>query len=258
MDEKDVRFQWENRLIEIWKELSPRSRKNFRLSLHRIQIKFFPYKNGNSSIRFAKGTLEVKFHTAFQNCDDSVSDSLVRLLFSRLLGLKVQEQWRENIHSFLDQNLARQRTRKVKLHQAGAYFDLQEIFSKIATEYFREFDLSKLQIGWSNRNGFRRLGSFERESNSIRISPVLDNQSVPLFVMEHLVHHEILHYLIPVKRSKGKHIIHGFDFKRREREYADFSRADLWIKREYQQYLRDWHSKNGIRTSSLRKRYLYT
>jgi hypothetical protein len=42
------------------------------------------------------------------------------------------------------------------------------------------------------------------------------------------VHHEMLHQAVPAKETGGRRIVHGREFRRRERAYPDYTRARAW------------------------------
>ena len=65
----------------------------------------------------------------------------------------------------------------------------------------------------------------------IRIHPALDAPFVPAYVVESVVHHEMLHAVIPVRiGKKGRPIVHGPDFRAMETRFYGYRRAKEWCR----------------------------
>jgi hypothetical protein len=63
----------------------------------------------------------------------------------------------------------------------------------------------------------------------VRIHPVLDQPAVPVWFVRYVLFHELLHAVLPPRRGRGSRWIHhGAEFRRRERDYADYARAIAW------------------------------
>lgn len=111
----------------------------------------------------------------------------------------------------------------------GNVYDLQSIYDRLNRIYF---DSSlQLDISWSQRRPQKAktsigLGSYYPDERLITISRRLDNLRVPLFFVEHVVFHEMLHAVFPSE----KHKMHTDKFKRFERMHPDYERAVAWEK----------------------------
>lgn len=119
---------------------------------------------------------------------------------------------------------------KSKDQSLGRAYDLQSIFNRLNRIYF---DSSlELTIKWSARLPRKaktsiELGSYHHESKTITISKRLDRPEVPLYFLEYVVFHEMLHHVFP----REKHRMHTEKFKRYERMYPDYERAVEWEKK---------------------------
>ena len=82
---------------------------------------------------------------------------------------------------------------------------------------------------WSVRK--RMLGSFCRNTNTIRINPVLDKKTIPQYIINFVIYHEMLHSVIPVEKKNGRRLIHTAEFRRREQLFKDYKKAAAWEKR---------------------------
>ncbi len=113
----------------------------------------------------------------------------------------------------------------------GRFYDLRKIFDCLNNEYFGGNITAS--IGWGKRNSRRlvrkrTLGTFCRNANTIRINPVLDRKTVPLYFIRYVVYHEMLHSAVGEFKENGKRRVHTPEFKRRERLFEDYEKASLW------------------------------
>lgn len=122
--------------------------------------------------------------------------------------------------------------------------DLEAIRDEVSERYFG--GRHRVAIGWSRvgrprRRSRRRtikLGSWSEDDRTVRIHPALDHPSVPRWVVESVVHHELLHAeLDPVVRN-GRRRLHTPEFRRREREFERHDDARRWIDRHLASLLR--------------------
>lgn len=111
----------------------------------------------------------------------------------------------------------------------GRTYDLGSLYKRLNRLYF-DSQLS-VEVEWSQmepRKARRsiQLGSYDKDKNKIRLSRRLDNPRVPLFVVECVLFHEMLHAVFP----REDHRMHSDKFKRFERMHPDYNRAVQWEK----------------------------
>ena len=87
-------------------------------------------------------------------------------------------------------------------------------------------------LAWSPRRARTILGSYNEDDDRLLVSRVFDTPRVPLYVLDYLMYHELLHkHLGITERPDGRRCMHGRDFKRLERQYARFDDAVAFLKR---------------------------
>lgn len=241
---------WDELLISSWDSLKVRSRRFKDSNIRSVELKFYPYKNGNHSVSYRNGILNAKFHTSLMDAGEKTIFSFVHLLISKLLGLKPKQIWKEEVADFLNSIPESGPGKFKKLRENGVVYDLKIILEEISSSYFPKMDTKLLSIGWADRLGKRRLGSYEKRNMNIRISPILDHKEVPIFVLEHVVHHEILHHILPTRIKNGQNSIHSPEFKRKEKEYVRYRDAINWLKTEYPKFLMKYQKEIGFRLKS--------
>ena len=141
--------------------------------------------------------------------------------------------------------------RRLSLCPVGDVLDLREIAADLNQRYFE--GRLKVHISWGKaagenanpashcrrtRTASLQLGSYSYEDRLIRVHRVLDRPSVPRYVVESVVYHELLHADLPPVTRGGRRYFHTPEFRRRERYFRHFERADCWVRDNLHQLLR--------------------
>ncbi len=121
--------------------------------------------------------------------------------------------------------------RPARLEPRGRHHDLQAIFDRVNALHF--MGAVRARIGWgawrgSGRRRTIKTGVYVQDARVIRIHPTLDRAEVPAFYVAAVVFHEMLHQVVPAVEVNGRRIVHGAEFRRRERAYPDHGRAKDW------------------------------
>src|SRR5438270_12321560 len=123
--------------------------------------------------------------------------------------------------------------RQLSLETGGRYFDLRSLFDKLNTRHFSN-RLRGYKVVWGRKRRERPkeyfiFGTIQEEDRVIRINPWLDQPFVPLWFLEYILYHEMLHAVVPDEPSaNGRRRIHTDEFDRRERAFPSFRRAQRW------------------------------
>ena len=68
------------------------------------------------------------------------------------------------------------------------------------------------------------FGTIQEEDRIIRINPLLDQPFVPLWFLQYVLYHEMLHSVVPDEIGPdGRRRVHTEEFNRREREFPELS-----------------------------------
>ncbi|MBM9577198.1 M48 family metallopeptidase [Leptospira sp. 201903070] len=201
-----------------------------------VRYKFYPYTNLGSAIRISSGVLEFKIHSSYRESDSL--EAVVELLLCKLLKLPIPKAISERVQKFYElhsklKSVTNKRKKRIESSESKNAV-LKEILSRI-NEKFLGIDLSDIEIYWGKGSSKTRLGHFDPAHRMIVINPILGRQVVPIFVLEYIVFHELLHVHIPATRKNGKNVIHGREFRALERKYPDYLRANRWLKSKYHQ-----------------------
>ena len=181
------------------------------------------------SARKEKRRLCLRLHRLFIEAPTPVLEAVIQLALHNDAGSR--STVRQMAHLYFYQN----RGASPPLDPAGSSYDLQEIYERMKNSYFSP-DL-KIDIGWSNRirsSRYRSItfGTYDRFLNRIRIHPHLDDREVPLYVLEFVVYHEMLHAVCPPRFGPGgRCCIHTPEFKQKEKQFPDYHKVKEWEKK---------------------------
>lgn len=129
---------------------------------------------------------------------------------------------------------AKRSSRRARLQSQGWLYDLKEIYNSLNHYYFdNKLELEITWFGSAQRRAkrHRKLGLYCFKSKLIKIHRLLDQPHFPPYFISYVVYHEMLHSACPpIKAERGGYRIHHPDFKKREREFADYAVAKRWEK----------------------------
>jgi hypothetical protein len=128
------------------------------------------------------------------------------------------------------------KSRRPSLRPIGRHLDLRLLRDRVNERYFDgsiEVDITWGRAATRRRrrggSASIRLGSYNARENLVRIHPHLDRPEVPEYVVESVVHHEMLHAALPPVVKNGRRRLHTPEFRRRERLYQRYAEADAWL-----------------------------
>src|SRR5438270_13971355 len=133
--------------------------------------------------------------------------------------------------------------RQLNLQHEGRHFDLRENFDRLNRRFFGG-RLRGYKVVWGRKRKRRPkeyfiFGTIQEDDRVIRINPLLDQPFVPLWFLEYILYHEMLHAVVPDKvRGNGRRCVHTNEFNRREREFRFYKRARRWEEENLARFLR--------------------
>lgn len=151
---------------------------------------------------------------------------------------------------------AKKPRRSAPRRTAGEMVDLARVYDRLNRRYFDGALTATITWGRSagaaasaggraparRRYGRTRtiqLGSYSFEQKLIRIHACLDHESVPAYVVEAVVYHEMVHAALPPpERGAARRILHPPEFRDLERRYQRHREAEAWIGANFGKLLR--------------------
>lgn len=188
----------------------------------RIETKFFPYANLGSSIRISSGKLIFKIHSFYLKSEPGNLEAVVDLLLYKLLKQPIPDELESMVRNFYENHtIQKSQTNKNKKRIERSSIQNEKLRSilEYVNESYLRIDISDLEIFWGKSKSTTRLGHYDPTHKMIVINPILSLESVPNFVLEYIVFHELLHVYFPISRKKGRNVIHGKEFKIFEKNF---------------------------------------
>jgi hypothetical protein len=218
----EARFSAASRLADALSDLLA---ERVRLTVH---------DNRSTMVSFRRETGEVHYrvHHMFLDAPGDVVHALAAFAGSSRGGRGRRREAGTHIDAFVRRNRARIAVPHAdRLVSRGRVHDLQAIYDRLNDEHFE--GRIEARIGWGLvRSGRRRrtvkTGVYVQDAKLIRIHPTLDRREVPEFYVAAVVFHEMLHQAVPAREVGGRRIVHGPEFRRRERTFPDHARAKAW------------------------------
>jgi hypothetical protein len=205
------------------------------LLAERVRLTVHDNRSTMVSFRRHEGELHYRVHHMFLEAPREVVRALAAFAGPRRGAAARRREAGSRIDAFVRGNRARIAVpRADRLIARGRFHDLQAIFDRLNALHFGG-DI-EARIGWGPvRLGRRRrtvkTGVYVQDARIIRIHPTLDRPEVPDFYVAAVVFHEMLHQAVPAREVNGRRIVHGAEFRRRERAYPDHLRARAWEER---------------------------
>jgi hypothetical protein len=202
------------------------------LLAERVRLTVHDNRSTMVSFRRNPGEIHYRVHHMFLEAPHEVVRALAAFAGPRRGTSARRREAGTRIDAYVRRNRARIAIpRADRLLAQGRVHDLQAIFDRLNAEHFE--DRIEARIGWGAvRLGRRRrtvkTGVYVQDARIIRIHPTLDRPEVPEFYVAAVVFHEMLHQAVPAREVNGRRVVHGLEFRRRERAYPDHARARAW------------------------------
>ncbi len=206
-----------------------------------VDAYFKDYAGLKAKAELKDGKIIVRVSDGFENAGRDVLVGLGITLFSGLFRRKIDNDYvraykefssRESSSGFHD-TLRRLRGRKAHLEPKGKYYNLTPIRDTLFLLYPEVLGtMEKTEMGWSKKKSRRVVGTHEGAFNSITINRILDSERVPLYVLQYVVFHELLHCKHKVLFQRGESMrrtVHPKAFKDDEKKFSLADKAEDWI-----------------------------
>lgn len=223
-------------LLEIFQESYSELRPG--TSLPELKIEFFAFANVNNTIRLRQGKLLVRLSDLLEGAPEAVLRAIAHILLAKMYRRPIDRahaaRYRKYVgsHEIVRQaDLVRQMRGRKRLRPArGHYYDLDGIFEHLNTRFFHGL-MARPRMSWSQTTTHRILGHFDPAHNAIIISRIFDHPAVPLYVLEYVVYHEMLHLKHPVKLRGSRRCVHSSEFQAEEKLFPQAREAVAFLKR---------------------------
>jgi hypothetical protein len=91
--------------------------------------------------------------------------------------------------------------------------------------------MARPRLIWSQRITRGRFGHYNYSTDTVMISRSLDRADVPAFVVDHVMHHELLHKKHGLRWQDGRGHAHTAEFRAEESRFENYHEADAFLRR---------------------------
>ena len=113
---------------------------------------------------------------------------------------------------------------------AGVHHDLAASFERVVARYFDGY-IARPPLAWSQRLTHRKFGHYDFVHDTILVSATLDRADVPAYVVDYIMHHELLHKQHGIRWRNGRAHAHTVAFDEEARGFERLHEAEQTIHR---------------------------
>lgn len=214
-----------------YRELRPRS------AVPELSIEFYRFANINNTIRLRERRILIRLSDLLEGAPETVLHSVLHILIAKLYRKPIEQQHATRYRRYVSSHdlthkahLIRQmRGRKTVITTKGHHYDLERIFEDLNRRFFFGL-LARPVMTWSVHTAKQMLGHYDPAHNTIVISKIFDKSDVPLYALEYLIFHEMLHLRHPVKLRGSRRCIHSPAFQAEEKHFPELQQAKAFLK----------------------------
>jgi predicted metal-dependent hydrolase len=216
---------------QTYRELRPRA------PLPEFKVSFYHFANINNTIRLREGVILARLSDLLEAAPESVLHGIAHILLAKLYRKPIESHHAVRYRRYVASHdvakkahLIRQiRGRKKIGPSKGHVYDLDVIFESLNTRFFHGL-LARPLMTWSAHHSKQSLGHYDPAHNAIVVSRVFDRPTVPLYAIEYLVYHEMLHLKHPVRLRGSRRCVHSREFQAEEKLFPDLQKALAYLK----------------------------
>ncbi len=195
------------------------------LAGEQVEVTWHENRSVFLSVKRTHRRIALRLHRLFYDAPTPVLEAIVAY------ALRRDKSARPLIRQMAHLHFSRTRATPKPLSSVGIVYDLQPILDRMRAL----LPIEGLCIGWGQQRSTRlrsiTFATYHQHTQQIRINPILDNADVPLYFLEFIVYHEMLHALCPSKMDgRGRCSVHTAEFREKERLFPRFHEAKEWEK----------------------------
>lgn len=201
-----------------------------------VSTAFYPYSELRHSWKLRPEGASFRISDYLDESPDEVLSSLGWYLMSKALGRKCLPRRTE---AYIEYSRSRalwqpkkelylRRARALSVCTKGETRNLSVVFDYVNACYF-EGRFGSPTLAWADESPSRRLGFYFEPMDLMAVNKVLDSPSVPRYVLEFVVYHEMLHCAVSPRGTPSRRIYHSNEFRKRERAFSMYGDAQRWL-----------------------------
>jgi len=205
---------------------------------HCLDVEFYPYVSLKHTIRLVNGRYLLRISDLLLGASREVLEAVAHIMFSRITGRSCPAEFEEAYNLFAGspralrklERAARERGWRFVYGSRGQYRNLDASFDRVNRRYFKG-RLRRPDLTWTRQRSRSRLGLYDETFDILAVSRRLDSCRAPLYVIDYVMYHELLHMVYPIEVRDGRRRVHTRRFLEAERRYRGYDKAVTWLKR---------------------------
>jgi hypothetical protein len=202
-----------------------------------FQVGYHPFAGLRSTIRLSNHRVDARISDVLEGAPPLVLEALAEILLARVYRRAPSREARECYLAYVFRPATRRRIDEARRRRGlkrlrparGRWHDLSKIFQRLNQCFFGG-ELAQPRLGWSLNHARTVLGHYDSAHDVIIISPVLDLPSVPRYLVEYLVYHEMLHMRYPVEHRGHRRVLHSRALREAEKRFPKYEQARRRLK----------------------------
>jgi hypothetical protein len=203
-----------------------------------FQVEYRPFAGLRSTIQLRGERATVRVSDVLAGAPLLVLEALAEILLAHAFRRRPSREARECYLAYVFRPAVRRRIDDARRRRGprhlrparGRWYDLDEMFQRVNRRFFGG-ELPAPCLGWSLKRSRTLLGHYDSAHATITLSRVLDSPSVPRYVVEYLVYHEMLHMKFPVERRGHCRVVHSREFRKAEKKFPRYDQIRRRLRR---------------------------
>jgi len=202
-----------------------------------IRIEFYPFASVNNTIKMRDGRLQMRLSDLLEGAPATVLEAIAHILLAKIYRKPVDPGHTLRFRRYVSSrdisakaHLVRQLRGRKRIGSAqGIVYHLEQIFDELNLRFFHGL-LARPRMTWSQVRSRRSLAHYDPAHNTIVVSRIFDQPTVPRCAIEYILYHEMLHLKHPVKLRGSRRCVHGKEFQAEERLFPHILQAKAFLK----------------------------
>jgi hypothetical protein len=203
-----------------------------------IAVRFRRFTSLNTTIRLREGQIFVSLSDLLEGAPEYAIRAIAHILLAKLYKKPVDAAQSLRYKRFASSAAVTRQSELIRHARGskryfgpeGRFYNLEAVFDSLNLRFFGGL-LGRPQLTWSEQMAKRSLGHYDAAHNTIVVSRVFDRPSSPLYALEYLLYHEMLHLKHPVRMRGLRRCVHSREFKAEEARFPQLAEALAFIKR---------------------------
>ncbi len=215
-----------------------------RLAVGPVSAQFYPYSELRHTWITNGHAIAFKVSDYLDGAPDEVMESLARYLVSKAFGRECGDGCAAYLAYSTSEGLWDsvkdryvQRAKNLSFDVKGHARDLRAVFDYVNSFYFAGRAPEPI-LAWVRESPRRRLGYYFEPLRLLAANRVLDQDTVPRYVLEFVMYHELLHHLRGGDGRPVRRVHHNKEFKVQERAFSHYEEAEGWLRKIVSKRLR--------------------